>query len=116
TLQLVSKLSEVVDFTVENDPDGLLDIGNGLMTAGQVDDGEPTETQPERSIIEIPFIVGATVSDRPGHRFHVSKGHRREVTKVVLAADSTHGAQRSAFARAVSRRRPLSDATPLRVV
>src|SRR5689334_19708623 len=89
-LQFGSQLFEVVDFTVEDHPDGLRLVGHRLMTASQIDDGKPSESEPNGARQEEPLIVWSTVDQGPRHALDVVKldGHR--LPKIQLAANTAH--------------------------
>ena len=67
-LEAVAEGGEVVDLAVEDGPDGAVLIGQRLVAAGKVDDGEPTE--PERGVCVAvgALIVGPAVHDPVSHR------------------------------------------------
>ena len=67
TFQLTLQLWKVVDFTVENHPNGFFPIGHGLMTAREINDREPAKTEPERSGEVVTLVVRPTMGDTPGH-------------------------------------------------
>src|SRR5262245_43190043 len=94
-LELGAQLLEVVDLTVEDDPDGLLGVGHWLMAAGQVDDGESTEAQPYRAVQVMALVVGTPVDDSRGHRLDVVQQNVGAVAEVVLSADSAHDSAHS---------------------
>jgi hypothetical protein len=90
TFQFLAQFREVVNLTVEDDPDGFLRIGHRLVAAFEIDNGKPPEPEPERPIQVEAFIVGAAVDDAPGHLDDVLAGNRRLVFEVKLPADSAH--------------------------
>src|SRR5262249_14592201 len=95
--ELGAQLLEVVDLTVEDDPGGLLGVGHRLMAAGQVDDGESTEAQPDRAVQVVALVVGTPVHDSPCHRLDLVQQAGGAVAEVVQSADSTHGSAQSAL-------------------
>src|SRR6267378_4541117 len=89
-LELASEFQKVVDLAVEDDPHRLFLVGHGLVAAGQVDNGEAPETEPERAGEQVPFIIGASVGNGPSHHLEVRAMNWNLATEVVLSADSTH--------------------------
>src|SRR5262249_18001985 len=88
--QFLFELWEVVDLAVEDDPDGAFRVGHRLMPAGQVDDRQTAEAEPERPIEVIPVVIGAAMHDagrHPGRRF---RKHRSVVAEIKLPANATH--------------------------
>ena len=66
--QFTPEFKEVVDFTIENDPNGFFLVRHGLMTACEIDDREPAKTEPERSGNVVPLVIRASMDERLGHR------------------------------------------------
>ena len=48
--ELGAQLQVVVDLPVEHDPHGFLGVGHRLVAAGEVDDREPPESEPEIAV------------------------------------------------------------------
>jgi hypothetical protein len=44
--ELCAQFEEVIDLSVEYDPDALFGVGHGLVTALEIDDGEAPEAEP----------------------------------------------------------------------
>src|SRR5262245_21222722 len=74
------------------------------MAAGQVDDGESTETQPYRAVQVMTLVIGTPVDESPCHRLDVVQQDRSAVAEVVLSADSTHDSAQSPALRSKSAR------------
>src|SRR5690242_9560508 len=89
-LELALELLEVVDFTVKGDPDGFLGVRHGLMAARKVDNREPAETEAQRAVEKVPFIIGTTMDDGVGHGFDVPAPNGGQASEVILSADATH--------------------------
>src|ERR1700722_15227380 len=81
-LEFLPQFFEVINFAIEDHPYGFFAIGHGLVAASQVDNGKAAETKSEGTVEVIAFVVGAAVSDGPGHRFDVRTSHRRRATEI----------------------------------
>ncbi len=68
--QIRAKFTIVVDFSVENDPDGVVFIAERLMTTREIDDGKPAKAQAYVSGNVVAGVVRAAVDDGIGHGFH----------------------------------------------
>ena len=66
-LQALAELAEVVDLPVPHHRELALAGLDRLVPAGQVDDGEPTEPQPEGRPQAVALVVRAAVHERPVH-------------------------------------------------
>src|SRR5262245_18719111 len=66
-LELRAKISVVVDFAVEYDVQRAILIGHGLMAGRHVDNTQTAVAQPDCTVQENPFVVGATVGDHVAH-------------------------------------------------
>ena len=75
-LEFLSEFFKVINLAVEDHPDGFFSIGHGLMTASQIDNRKAAEAKSEWTVEVVAFVVGASVSDSPGHRFNVRATHR----------------------------------------
>ncbi len=62
-LELASKLVEIVDLTVENDPDRFLLIRHRLMSACNIDNRKAAKSEPNRAIYVVALVVRTTVRD-----------------------------------------------------
>ncbi len=91
-LELRAQLLEVVDFAVEDDPHRLFPVGHRLVTAGEIDDRQATETQSEAARHQIPFVVRPAVRDGAGHRADHIRIDTITSSVVELSRDTTHGA------------------------
>ncbi len=83
------KLAEVVDLAVEDDPGGALFVGDGLLPAREVDDGEPPHGEPDVTLEVAPLLVRAAVMDGLVHAAE-QRRVRRPPVKVDHADDATH--------------------------
>ena len=89
-LQFTLELMEVIDFTVENHPNGFFPIRHGLMAARKVNDREPAKTESDWSGDVEPFVIRTSVGDGLGHRFDVPALNGRLVSEVILSANAAH--------------------------
>jgi hypothetical protein len=89
-LQLAPYLTEVIDFAVEDHPNGLLPVRHGLMTAAKVDDREPAKTQAEGPADVVPIVIRASMDEGPGHRLDVTARDGLRIPEIILSANATH--------------------------
>src|SRR2546428_9654616 len=89
--QLVPKRLKVVDLTVENDPNAIVLIADGLVSAGNVNDGKPAHAQPDAAAVVLPEVVRAAVRDDSAHGGkHFVSGLLRLIV-IQDSVDSAHG-------------------------
>src|SRR5215472_1481151 len=81
---------EIVNFAVEDYPNGRFLIRHGLVPARKVDDGEPPETKAKWPLDVIALIIGTPVSNSPVHGFDAAALNGRQTLKVVLSANAAH--------------------------
>ena len=65
--ELPAQLRKVIDFTVENDPEALVFVVNGLLAARNVNDTESAHSQAGWAVRVDAFIVRTTVNDSLAH-------------------------------------------------
>jgi hypothetical protein len=65
--QTLAQLPEIVDLSVQDDPDGLVFVVDRLLTRLKVDDAEPSHTHSEISIHEDSLIIRSTMPNTPAH-------------------------------------------------
>ncbi len=65
--QVSAKLVVIVNFAVKDDVNAPVFVGQWLMTTAQVNYGEPTKAEADRTRDEIATVVRATMADRVGH-------------------------------------------------
>ena len=106
SFQLAPQLQKIVDLAVEHHPDGLVLIGHGLMTAREIDDGEPPKAESDRPRHVVPLIVRAPVDEGPCHVFDVRAQDGSLDAEVVLSTDSAHGRGLSSGIQGDHRREP----------
>jgi hypothetical protein len=86
----VSEFLEIVNLAVKNSPNGLFRVRHRLMAAGQINDGEPAETQAERAIEKIAFVIRAAMKHRARHPPDCLRVNRFIPGKIKLAANPAH--------------------------
>src|SRR5687767_3388808 len=90
--QLGAKLLEVVDLSIEDDPDGGFRIGHRLMSEGEIDDRQTSKAEPERALNQVALIVRAAMDDRRGHPADGLRVDRLvDVLEVKLTGNAAHG-------------------------
>ena len=89
--QLALEFMEVVDFAVEDHPNGFFGVGHGLMSAGKINDRKPAEAEAKWPIEKISFIVGTTMGDGLGHSLDARAPNSRQALEVKLSANPAHG-------------------------
>src|ERR1700733_6581584 len=85
-----AQLLVVVDFSVEYDPYRIAFVRERLMTARQIDNGEPCVTQsyPGRKINSL--VVGPAMPDRIQHAPNQAATDTRILLKSEFSANPTH--------------------------
>src|SRR5207247_1695260 len=93
--QLTAKRAVIVDFAVEDHPDGPVLVGHRLVARCAIDDREPAMAEGSVMVADPPFAVRPTVAKRVGHRgkSRANTGIQRSVER-GSAADATHGYSR----------------------
>jgi hypothetical protein len=76
--ELGAQLAVVVDFSVEDDPDGAALVVDWLASAGEVDDAQTPHAEADARLHVDPFIVWTAVPDHLAHPVH-------EIELVLLA-------------------------------
>jgi len=66
-LEFRAQLAVVVDFSVEDHPDALILVVDGLVAAGHVDDGEPAHCEADASAHVGATVVRAAMVERCVH-------------------------------------------------
>jgi hypothetical protein len=89
--QLLPQFHIVEDLTVENHPEGFILVGEGLLSGGKVNDGQPGTSEGSALIAVHPELVGSTVPECPDHRAEQFYGRRRSPPgQVDGSGNSTH--------------------------
>src|ERR1700722_10017258 len=65
--ELRAQVGVVVDFAVEDDPDGSVFVTQRLLAGGEIDNAQATHTQRGRTVDADAFIIGATVGNSIAH-------------------------------------------------
>ena len=98
--ELRPERAEVVDFAVEDDPDGPIFVVDRLMSRRQIDDAQPPHAERNPLVHEPAFVVGAAMPDDLAHpadqflaRFQAA--WRARVCRFHEAGDSAHALESS---------------------
>ena len=75
-LQVSAQFGEVINFPVENDPDALVFIVNGLATAGKINNAQSAHAQADLALHVRAFVVGTAVNDSSAHAADIGRIHR----------------------------------------
>src|SRR5436190_10774177 len=89
--EFMPKFQKVVDLTIENHPDGFFTIRHGLVTAREIDDGEPAKAEAERSRDVVALVIRTSMDEGVRHPFDVLTEDGSLAPKTVLPANATHG-------------------------
>jgi hypothetical protein len=89
--QFEAKFREIVNLTVECDPNSLFGIGHWLMPAGQIDNGQSADTETEAVRDEVAFIIRTAMNDRRRHSPNRARFHRLAPDEIKLAGYTAHG-------------------------
>ncbi|SRR6266446_1445719 len=90
-LQFVPQRLKIVNLAVEDDPNALVFVADGLVTTGHVNDRKPPHAQPDAAAAVLSEIIRTTVGDDPAH------GSKNRVSGLLWpveiqdAVDSAHG-------------------------
>src|SRR5258706_6195171 len=90
-LKFALQFGKIVNFPIENYPDGLILVRHRLMATGKVNNGQSAETKSQWSGKKVTFIIRTTVDDGSGHSLDVGPLHGRTISKIELSAYSAHG-------------------------
>src|SRR5438309_2816399 len=88
SFQLLPELREVINFAVENHPNGFFRIRHGLMTSREINNRESAEAEPEWSRDVIPLIIGPPMDEAPGHPLDIPTTNGKLSPKVILSANA----------------------------
>jgi hypothetical protein len=88
--QFFLELNIVEELSVEGDPNRSILIAEGLSTAGEVDDREPTRSERDAKFLIRILIIRTTMSDRPGHRQQAVCREFSRSSQVDRTGDTTH--------------------------
>ncbi len=82
---------EVVNLTVENDPDALVLVADGLVTAANINDGKPTHAESDAPAAILAKVIRASMSYDPAHGSESGVRGLFRPVEVQDAVDSAHG-------------------------
>src|SRR6267378_3508597 len=66
-LQLMFEFEEIVDLTIEDNSDGAVFTGDGLLSSRDVDNRKPAHPQRDAILYQNALIIGAAMSNYPAH-------------------------------------------------
>ena len=110
-LQLAAQIGVIVDLAVVDQLDGAVLVGHRLVAAGGIHDAQPGHAQRQRALDPIALLVGASVPERPAHRFENGPRRRPPRPHVPVSRDAAHrqaAARRAAPARVTCSSSPRS--------
>jgi hypothetical protein len=90
-LEFRTKVGEVVNLTVENNPGAAVFVKYGLMAPGEIDDAEAAHAQTSAVGDMDSLVVGAAIHDLLAHMVHESFGNVALASCAHHSSDSTHG-------------------------
>src|SRR5439155_23026605 len=85
-------LRVIEQLAVEDDPDGLVFIGNGLPAVAEADDAQQAVGQADAVALEKAILVGAAVVECRRHRRQHVRRRSATAGQIDHPGDSTHGA------------------------
>jgi len=80
--ELAAQFGKIVDFSVEDNPDGFVFVENRLMSTRQVDNAEPAHSQSNAVFDKYSFVVGTAMHD--GFAHPVNSGVIRHMASVSV--------------------------------
>ena len=89
-LQVQSQLRVVEHLTVEDDPQGLVFVRDGLLAGAQVDDAQAGIAEPDVVVEVDAELVGSAMADRPEHRAEGRFVRGRSPSEIADSDDAAH--------------------------
>ena len=89
-LKLDAQFLEVVNFTIQDDPDCFFSVRHRLMASRQIDDGKSSEAKPYCTGNKVAFVIRTAVDHCLGHSPNRFQFHRVVPGEVKLAANAAH--------------------------
>jgi hypothetical protein len=90
---LLPELGVVVDFAVEDDPDGFVLIADWLVTGRKIDDAQPAHAKPNRPVDIEPIVIGPAVGHGGAHFSHSLSTDCGVLIELDYSGYATHGDQ-----------------------
>jgi hypothetical protein len=90
-LKLGPQLFEIIDLTVQNDPDPFFGIGHRLVSASEIYDGKPSEAQSKRTRQKVTLVVRTAMDHSLGHSADRFRFYRLVSGEIKLTANAAHG-------------------------
>src|ERR1022692_4646562 len=89
-LELGSELLEVVNFSVENDPDGSVLVKHRLVASSQIDDAKAAHTEARAVFDENAFVIWTAMHYSLAHAVNRVRFNSLVCSRAQEAHDSTH--------------------------
>ena len=89
-LKLPAKLGVIVDFAVEDDPDGTSFVAYWLMTAGDVNDAQAAHADGDAAIGINALIIGTAVHHHSAHLAHRRRIYAGVLPEFHYSRDAAH--------------------------
>src|SRR5262249_55092382 len=89
-LEVLAQSAIVVNFAVEDDPDGLVLVSDGLVAGPEVDDAQTPHAQSDRGLDVVPEVIGAPVRDPVAHCLEGRQGDGMPGIRVDDARYAAH--------------------------
>jgi hypothetical protein len=80
----------IVNFSVENDPDGTVFVADGLMASGKIDDAEAAHAEPNPALGEEAIVVGTAMGHHVAHTSQNARIDSCVCTEFKYSSNSTH--------------------------
>src|SRR5581483_7629216 len=88
--QVRTKLLEIVDLAVVDDPNGFIFVEDGLVPAGQIDDAQTAHAQSNAGLYEDPFIIRTPVHNGLTHPVNRGGVHHSVRMSLHHSGNATH--------------------------
>src|SRR5579864_6101839 len=88
--QILPQGAMIVDFAVEDDPDGTIFIADRLMSTRNVDDAETAHAEPDPALREESVIIGTAVRHDVAHVPQSARIGLRPFAKFKYSCNATH--------------------------
>jgi hypothetical protein len=89
-LELGSELLEVVNFSVENDPDGSVLVKHRLVASSQIDDAKAAHTEARSVFDEDAFVIRTAVHNSLAHAVNRGCFNSLVGSRAYDSGDSAH--------------------------
>jgi len=89
-LEFGTELGKVVNFAVENNPDGSVFVKHRLVASSQIDDGKAAHAEARAVFYENAFVIRTAMYDRVAHAVNRGCFNSLASSRAYDARDSTH--------------------------